>query len=85
MTKKDSLLSADGKLSSMRWTTMRIVHLVSISVIMMLGILAYQAYTEQPLDWTGAALFLGGLASILIAVVAPKVYQKKYELNTEEK
>lgn len=84
MTKQQSLLSVNGSLSSIRWIAIRITHLVTISVIIMLVILAYQAYTLQPLDWSGAALFLGGLASILLSVVAPKAYQTKYELKSEQ-
>ena len=73
--RRKELEDSTNKASSMRHSMLRVLDLITVSVIVMLGIFAYNAYKDQPIDYSGAAWFLGGLATLFGVASGSKVWQ----------
>ena len=84
MKKKAELLNEKNTTSMMRWTLLQVVimsYMFSIGIVVYIG---YSGYNGSEIDWSGVALFLGGMAAFLGAAVTGKWLQKKEEDNGEK-
>jgi len=79
VTKKDLILDPKSKVSSMRWVITQIIPVISILLLSLPVLIAYQIYSEQTPDWVGVGAFLGGVGALLAPILGSKAWQKKFE------
>lgn len=81
---RNKILTPNSGISSMRYVMLKIVDLLQISAYAIVLLIVYKTITKQIIDWSGIATFIGAWATIILATLGSKAYQKTSETKNKE-
>ena len=73
------LMSGGNKASMMRYAVFFTLKIAGFLSLILGIVLLVKAYKCETIDWIGAAIFLGSIATLITGVTGVKAYQKKAE------